>query len=234
MHELTEELERRFGLPCTYYPPMDTEAQIVSDYWQAKKRGQTEGFWPMLLSEEYARDLVEAPVPEGIPSVDSGKEFFRQRLKETRACLEEYEPGYWPQLLGEVANGDKIIRFLSLWDYHGKKTIPTVLVRVPVKNPWEVFVWLPFGGWNECPSGEEHMAVAKYWFEEYGAFPSLMTQDVLEYSLPSPYPVPKERAMDLALEQYSYCSDIVTQGVETIGRLADTLAQSYHWYFWWD
>ena len=40
--------------------------------------------------------------------------------------------------------------------------------------------------------------------------------------------------LDLALEQYAYCNDIVDQGVETVGRLADGLAKSSYWYFWWD
>ena len=40
--------------------------------------------------------------------------------------------------------------------------------------------------------------------------------------------------LDLALEQYAYCNDIVDQGVETVGRLADGLMKSHNWYFWWD
>ena len=78
------------------------------------------------------------------------------------------------------------------------------------------------------------MAVAKYWFEKYGAFPALMTHDVLEYVLPDIHGISKEQALDLALEQYAYCNDIVDQGVETVGRLADGLAKSSYWYFWWD
>ena len=76
------------------------------------------------------------------------------------------------------------------------------------------------------------MAVSKYWFESYGAVPALMTHDVLEYVLPAP--VSREKSVELALEQYAYCADIVDQGVETVGRLADGLAQSTVWFFWWD
>ncbi len=235
MDELTTALERRFGLPCACYPPMDNDGPLLSGYRQAKAQGEKEGFWPMLLSEEYARGLLEAPdTPEKLPPVGSGKEFFQVRVDEIRREVEKSGPDGWTQLLGEVAGGEKIDRFLSYWDFRGKKTVPMVLVRVPVQNPWEVFAWLPFGGWNECPGNEEHMAVAKYWFEEYGAFPSLMTCDVLEYSLPSQKPIPRERAKELAVEQFIYCADIVEQGVGTVGCLADSLAQSDHWYFWWD
>ena len=29
-------------------------------------------------------------------------------------------------------------------------------------SPWEIFAYLPFGNWNECPDTPELMAVAKY------------------------------------------------------------------------
>ena len=172
------------------------------------------------------RELLSAPL-------ESGAEFLQNRLSEYKEAVEE-EPGYWDQLMGEVAGGEAIHRFLSVWDFNGEQTIPIILAEIPVKNPWEVFAYLPFGGWNECPANEEHMAVAKYWFEKYGAFPALMTHDVLEYVLPDVHGIAKEQALDLALEQYAYCNDIVDQGVETVGRLADGLAKSSYWYFWWD
>ena len=30
-------------------------------------------------------------------------------------------------------------------------TYPLILAKIPVKNPWEIFAYLPFGNWNECP-----------------------------------------------------------------------------------
>ena len=91
------------------------------------------------------------------------------------------------------------------------------------RNPWEVFAYLPFGGWNECPDTPELMAVTKYWFEQYGARPAVITHDVLELTVPAP--VPKERAMELAQEQYAFCPDVVDQGPPdtTVGMLADSL-----------
>ena len=101
-------------------------------------------------------------------------------------------------------------------------------------NPWEIFAWLPFGGWNECPDTPELRAVAKYWFEQYGAAPAVMTHDELEFLLPAP--VPEEEAIDAAVQQYGFCPDVIDQGPEeaAIGALADVLRQSAVWYFWWD
>lgn len=243
IEEQVEQLKQNLDCPCTYFPPAADDGPILDAYRQARERGEQEGFVPMLVAvdeilmecfqlngedktpEQLRKELLAAPL-------DSGKEFLQKWLKEIKEERGEYEPGDWDDLVGEVAGGDAIDRFLSLRDFRSKKTVPVVLAEIPVKNPWEVFAWLPFGGWNECPANEDHMAVAKYWFEEYGAAPALMTHDVLEFSLPAP--VPQEKAMELAWEQFTYCSDIVEQGVGTIGRLADGLARSNYWYFWWD
>ena len=76
------------------------------------------------------------------------------------------------------------------------------------------------------------MAVAKYWFEQYGAVPAAMSHDELEFLLPAP--VPKEKAMDVAVELYGFCPDLDQNEDGSIGSLADALWQSTVWYFWWD
>lgn len=237
IEEQAEQLKEYLGCPCTYFPPMADDQPIMDAYRQARSRGKKEGFVPMLIavdelllecledSDQVRAELLAAPL-------ESGEEFLQKWLKEIKEELGEDEPDYWEQLMGEVSDGEGIDSFLSLRDFNGKKTVPVVLAEIPIKNPWEVFAYLPFGGWNECPANEEHMAVAKYWFEKYGAVPALMTHDVLEYSLPAP--VSQEKAMEVAWEQFTYCSDIVEQGVGTVGRLADGLTKSSYWYFWWD
>lgn len=117
-------------------------------------------------------------------------------------------------------------------NFETRKSWECVLAKIPVKNPWEIFAWFPFGGWNECPAPEEMLWIGKYWYEKYGAVPAVMTRDVLEFSA---HPIrDKSAAMGLALEQFAFCSDIVFQGVDTIGCLADSLTESSVWYFWWD
>ena len=249
IEEQVEQLKEYLGCPCTYYPPSNDCQLMGSDFYQARARGKKEGFVPMLIAvdelllecfelngedktvEQVRQELLSAPL-------ESGKELLQKWLREAKEGWAEADPEFYANwdahVIGEVSGGEKIDRFLSLWDYDGKQTIPIVLAEIPVKHPWEVFAYLPFGGWNECPANEEHMAVAKYWFEKYGAVPALMTHDVLEYGLPTVYGIPREQALDLALEQYAYCNDIVDQGVETIGRLADGLSKSFYWYFWWD
>ena len=75
-------------------------------------------------------------------------------------------------------------------------------------------------------------AITKYWYEQYGAVPAVITHDVLEMSVDET--VKEEKAMQLALEMYGFCPDIVDQGCEEVGVLAATLVKSKTWYFWWD
>ena len=237
IEEQAEQLKEYLGCPCTYFPPMADDQPIMAAYRQARVHGEKEGFLPMLVAVdelllECLEDADQVRAKLLAAPLESGEEFLQKWLKEIKEELGEDEPDYWEQLMGEVSDGEGIDSFLSLRDFNGKKTVPVVLAEIPIKNPWEVFAYLPFGGWNECPANEEHMAVAKYWFEKYGAIPALMTHDVLEYSLPAP--VSQERAMEVAWEQFTYCSDIVEQGVGTIGRLADGLTKSHYWYCWWD
>lgn len=78
------------------------------------------------------------------------------------------------------------------------------------------------------------MAAAKYWFKPHTAVSAATSHGELEFALPCP--VSTEKAMEVALEQYGFCPDIVDQEPEdaTVGALADALRQSAVWYFWWD
>ena len=105
-------------------------------------------------------------------------------------------------------------------------------VDVPVQSVYDVFCYLPFGG-AESPEPMEHRSIAKYWFEKYGAVPCFMSGDVLQFYVKQPVKEEGE-VKALALQQFGFCSDIVTQGCETVQNLANSLKDSRFWYFWWD
>lgn len=237
---MSENLKSFLGCPCTEIPAGTPVGEIMELYQAAKTRSAEEGFIPVLISDADWEEDAEIPrkkspaeyLEELRAAMPDSKAFFEQRMAYFREVMEE-EGFSWPDegVLGPMEGGEPIDRFLGIVSYRGQ-TIPMVLAEIPAEHPWEIFAWMPFGGWNDCPSDEELMAAAKYWFEQYGAVPAVLTRDVLEFDLPAP--VPKERAMELAMEQYTFCSDIVDQGCESIGALADTLWQSSKWFFWWD
>lgn len=107
------------------------------------------------------------------------------------------------------------------------------LLLVPTPRPWEVFAWLNYGGWNQCPEAAVHVAVQRGWHERWGAEPVALAHDTLECRTPRP-PATREEALELARLQCRYCSDLITRGVESVPALALGLMESSVWLFWWD
>lgn len=215
---------------------------VVEYYNMAVERGKKEGFTPVLLPEddvldEYfgiLKDEDGYEVEETLKRVgDNGKELLWKRLNElTNPEEDDIEALDLDEITGEMEQGGQVAVFGSLYDPDTKKSL--ILVEVPTRNPWEVVVYIPFGGWNDCPAPEEMASVCKYWYEKYGAVPALITHDTLEFVVPNP--VPKEEAMQVAKEHFAFCTDRVDQctGSGTLGEVADTLWRSNAWFFWWD
>ena len=242
---------------CTYFPSMADDDPIMSAYSYAQRLGVREGFVPVLIKaddetlleclvmnadpehnadfyefdlktvKEYRKKMLSAPIKDGKAVLE---ELTGQRKEEA----EDDDMDWEEEVLGEMEGGYDNDRFSCYWDSDSHMTYPLILAKIPVKNPWEIFAYLPFGNWNECPDTPELMAVAKYWFEQHGAIPAAMSHDELEFLLPAP--VSQEQAMEVATEQYGFCPDIVDQEQDdpTVGNLADVLWQSTVWYFWWD
>ena len=255
--EVADALMEYLDCECTYFPSMADDDPIMSAYSYAKRESVKEGFVPVLIKAD-DETLLECLVMNADPEHDADcyefdlkavteyrKKMLSAPIKDSKAVLEELigqrkaeaeddDMDWEEEILGEMAGGYDNDRFSCYWDSDSHMTHPLVLARIPVKKPWEIFAYLPFGNWNECPNTPELMAVAKYWFEQYGAIPAAMSHDEMEFELP--VPVPKERAVELAVEQYGFCPDIVDQEQDdpTVGNLADVLRQSTVWYFWWD
>ena len=240
---------------CTYFPSMADDDPIMSAYSYAQRLGVREGFVPVLIKaddetlleclvmnadpehdadcyefdlktvEEYRKKMLSAPVKDGKAILE---ELTGQRKEEA----EDDDLDWEEEVLGEMEGGEPNDRFANYWNDDTGMTYPLILAKIPVKNPWEIFAYLPFGNWNECPDTPDLMAVAKYWFEQHGAIPAAMSHDELEFELPTP--ISKERAMEVAVEQYGFCPDLDQNEDGSIGSLADVLWQSTVWYFWWD
>ena len=124
--------------------------------------------------------------------------------------------------------------FATVRETLNRKMHPWVWVaKVPSAQSCDVPAWLKYGGWNACPTTEQHVAVWRYWQEKHGAEILCVTGDIIEATVSRP-PLDKEACYALAREQFAYCDDIVTQGVGSIDALADGLRGSKSWYFWWD
>jgi hypothetical protein len=115
----------------------------------------------------------------------------------------------------------------------GKPKPSVVIGLLPVRESWEVFASLNWGGWNDCPPPEVHCALHREWARRYGSEVVSLTGDIVQCRVARP-PTDAEGSLDLARAQYAYCYDIVEQGTQTVGNLALGLEDSPYWYFWWD
>lgn len=107
------------------------------------------------------------------------------------------------------------------------------IVLLPTDDQATAIAMLGYGGWNECPGPEEHVAAFRSWRERFGFELIGAGKDVIEGRV-SRRPSSRQEALELAWEQYAYCPDIVDQGVVQVSVLAAGLMESSWWYFWWD
>ena len=253
--EVAQAIMEYLDCECTYFPSMADDDPIMSAYSYAQRLGVREGFVPVLIQAddetlleclvmnadsehdadfyefdlktvtEYRKKVLSAPIKDG-------KAILEELTGQSKEEAEDDDLDWDEEVLGEMEGGEPNDRFANYWNDDTGMTYPLILAKIPVKNPWEIFAYLPFGNWNECPDTPDLMAVAKYWFEQHGAIPAAMSHDELEFELPTP--ISKERAMEVAVEQYGFCPDLDQNEDGSIGSLADVLWQSTVWYFWWD
>jgi hypothetical protein len=155
------------------------------------------------------------------------EEWLKKQVAADPECFQA-EVGDWPT---EIPDAGSVSAHLEVVSRKPKKV--ACLAKIPTSRNWEAPAYIGMGGWNACPDSAVLTAFAKCWHERYGAEVVSITHDVMEFVVTKP-PTTKEAALELAREQYVFCSDIVDQGVGDVATLAATLLNSNYWYFWWD
>jgi hypothetical protein len=136
--------------------------------------------------------------------------------------------GEWP----EEIPGDPGLSVT--YDWRAARPFPTVsIILVPTDDWTTVAAHLQWGGWNDCPPPEYHVAALRSWRDRFGAELVGLSFDVMNLRV-ARRPQGRPAALDLAREHYLFCNDVVDQGVGTLNALAAALATNAWWYFWWD
>ena len=81
---------------------------------------------------------VSAPIKDGKAILE---ELTGQRKEEA----EDEDLDWDEEVLGEMEGGEPNDRFANYWNDDTGMTYPLILAKIPVKNPWEIFAYLP---WN--------------------------------------------------------------------------------------
>jgi hypothetical protein len=227
-------------LDCDYSIIKVSNSSVVMDHYRsALREGKQNGYLPVvIIPSDRMVEIIDREMVQDFPSDDRETIIAKAKELEVTELLERMLVDVMPEeededdndIIGEFILGDQTDHFLSVEELTNEEII---IAKIPTNRPWEAAAWFPMGGFNECPMPEEQVAVFKYWYEKYRAYPALVTADVWEFYVEQP-PSNKEEAEALAWEQFGFCSDIVYQGIGSVKGLAGTLINSPVWYFWWD
>jgi len=228
--ERVRSLPRPGGEPLWVVP---IEPLVSEEAWKGlRDRARETGHWPV-LTRDVAQDLDDAAEPVAAVLARANAiepaAWFRARRASDPEYYDGVERGTWDDALGAYEGG----RF-TVVDDPGPHDGPLELLLVPTNDPAEVFAHLDWGGWNECPLPEEHVALHRAWHARYGAELVTLSRDVVEMVVLRP-PRGEAACMELADEQFLYTGgDLVYQGTEELARLAHGLDSARTWFFWWD
>lgn len=225
------------GCECELFENETNGDKIIARYKQLLAEGKEQGFTPLLIAaDDNLAEMMECNFNDSKPeeavrntNIESADAFFAERKDMYEDMIDDASSEEIPKnCTGCIDSFSTHLDVLT-----GKVLDEIILAKIPTDKPWELALWVPMGGWNDCPMPEEQAAVFKLWYEKYGAYPAIVTGDTWE--LYAERPVHDEKnACKLANEMYLFCTDIVDQGVDSIGALAKTLMDSEVWYFWWD
>ncbi len=244
------------------YPLVPVAAGSALQEWRRlRELWIAEGCLPVLVGDGEIVDATQEVISSGDPdeilrdaAAIAADEFFARRRRELQESSEPF--GDEPEAAGttelepeEFRDADGLLVPIGSWEpslatrhdpgvfWAGRARPPArrlvYLAKIPTARSWKIPAYLSFGGWNECPGAEDHVAVHRRWNEKYGAEVFSVAGDVVECWVARP---PGDRAAceALAREQYLYCNDIVDQGTQTLLALAGALKDADAWFFWWD
>ncbi|MCY7008750.1 DUF4253 domain-containing protein [Fusobacterium simiae] len=216
--------------------------EIEKKYLASYKEGKEKGFTPVFLVlddtllEKFEIDMEDKNTDNIMDIVKSNLEKYKSTnaVEFLKKFQKENIDDYFTEKDYKFDGSEKYnLELSTLFDYDDNFKDDVVLVKVPTKNPYEVLGYFGMGGFNDCPLPAEQVAVAKYWYEKYGAVPAVITYDEIEFYVEKPVQT-FEEAKKLAVEHYAFCYDIIEQCYEKFEILADFLYKNIQWYFWWD
>ena len=243
------------GCECENWSGNFEVFEILNRYDELIKEGKHEGFIPLIIVatetlaqqcrifwdeaveedsrnlEQIRRDLIETAksldVQELFDELQEYEEDFDESVWEIEDALE------WKQAV-PVDNRAASIKNQLLYMLMNPGS-ELIIAKIPAVNPWELPVWVPMGGFNECPNPETQAAIFRYWNEKYHAVPAIVGCDNWVLFVENP-PVTIDDALRLVKEQYLFDYETLSFPLESeeIFQKAVELSAGKVWEFWWD
>lgn len=242
------EFQARDGEALLAYVPGDRAA---AKWKEIADLHPTTGYWPLLIgSPEAVKEAVECRADLASDEPDTTDPaaidldtWFAERLEMVTGADEddpEDEPlgTEWLEIDVEALVSQDELEELddtpSAVTDDEFEPLPSVgIALVKADRPADILLDRPFGGWNDCPSDAELVAILRRWEDRYGVRLMSITHDSMELHRSSPVADP-DLAVTIAKEVAIVAPDIVLQGTETAQVLAEELMSRPHWFLWWD
>lgn len=249
---LGKALRKLLDCECEYFPPMRNIDRVMSSYNYAlshsslRKNGG-KAVVPILipLDDEYIWENIMLNISKN-ESVYDDHVFDEEEVRQYRNGLLDTSAAHGEELLktlGEMfgnsfdltdkraeecktaCRGEELFQYIR----QGDTVRPLLLAKIPTAEPSDVFAYLPVGGEKRADPADMR-AIAKCWYDRYGAIPAVISADELEFILAAP--VDKDSALKLAFEHFCLCPDLANE--KSVEQLADELSEATVWHFKWN
>ncbi|TKI56771.1 DUF4253 domain-containing protein [Brevibacillus antibioticus] len=107
-----------------------------------------------------------------------------------------------------------------------------IVLELPQTSGYEAPLWVPMGGYNECPLPVYQSVIVKHWQEVYGIKILAVTEDTWIFQAGS-RPQTYQEALKLAQEHFIFCQYVLDE-FPSLGHYANYLMKQEVWHFWWD
>jgi hypothetical protein len=225
-----------FGPNRPNVPPQPSVEEILraaagirfpTDLAERKKTGRDAAL--AQLKSLFAAD-PDMPLPQIIETRNGAARTYTREETIATMGAEPHDPllGEWPAAPGPSTGLSVAQNLLA------GTPLPKVYIGLAPTDDWTAIpAFLRWGGWNDCPPAEYHVAALRTWRDRFGAELVGISADTINLRVATK-PKTREEALAVARDQYIYCEDIIDQGVGTYSALAANLMADDWWYFWWD
>ena len=207
--------------------------EVSKKYLTLYKEGKEKGYIPVFLTvDEYLLKTFEISMKN--ENTDNMIDIFNKNLEKAKNInpielfnkfIEQSMDKYFTEDDYKFDDSNKNnLKFLTIFNNEGNLKDNVILVKVPTTKPYEILAY--FG------MGSEGIATIKYWYEQYGAVPTAITYDEIEFYVERPV-LTFEEAKKLAIEQYAFCYGLLWECYDSLDELASAIYKNVHWYFWW-
>lgn len=207
--EIIRRIEALFCTECSFYSGETNQQEKIEQYLDEQKK---KGRYPVIISLEEPMAALLSDILSESAATDKEQDEFSTYEAEDNGNLER---NFTPQ-------------------GYQRESVRLPLIVVSLKEkPWRILASLQADDWMGCASSSVHLA--RKWFRLYGAYPAVITHDTLDFEVP--VKIDEETAIDLAVEQSTFCPTLLEVGYsreEAAAALVAELKNSSVWHFWWD